>query len=99
MLAIGMGLMGITYGPLGTIIGELFPTEVRYTGTSLAFNSAAILGASMAPYIATALARKYGLWSVGCYLAGSAVVTLIGVALMKPVATFRHEPSPAVPEL
>jgi metabolite-proton symporter len=83
MLAIGMGLMGITYGPLGTVIGELFPTGVRYTGTSLAFNGAAILGASVAPYIATWLARRYGLASVGWYLAGSALVTLAGVALMR----------------
>jgi metabolite-proton symporter len=83
MLAVGMALMGITYGPLGTVIGELFPTEVRYTGTSLAFNSAAILGASLAPYIATSLARRYGLGSVGWYLAGSAAVTLVGIALMR----------------
>jgi metabolite-proton symporter len=88
MMAIGMGLMGVTYGPLGTVIGELFPTEVRYTGTSLAFNGAAILGASMAPYIATSLAHKYGLASVGWYLAGSAVVTLVGIALMKFEADF-----------
>jgi len=83
MLAIGNALMGITYGPLGTVIGELFPTEVRYTGTSLAFNGAAIVGASMAPYIATWLGRRYGLGSVGWYLTGSAVVTLIGIALMR----------------
>ena len=88
MMAIGMGLMGVTYGPLGTVIGELFPTEVRYTGTSLAFNGAAILGASMAPYIATSLAHKYGLASVGWYLAGSAVVTLVGIALMRRVEAF-----------
>jgi metabolite-proton symporter len=88
MLAIGMGMMGVTYGPLGTVIGELFPTEVRYTGTSLAFNSAAILGASMAPYIATWLARSYGLPSVGWYLTGSAAVTLIGLAMMRFVGDF-----------
>jgi metabolite-proton symporter len=92
MLAIGMGMMGVTYGPLGTVIGELFPTEVRYTGTSLAFNSAAILGASMAPYIATWLARNHGLASVGWYLSGSAVITLAGIAMMRFQPEFTRSP-------
>ncbi len=43
MMAVGLALMGLTYGPLGTIISELFPTAVRYTGSSLAFNFAGIL--------------------------------------------------------
>jgi metabolite-proton symporter len=83
MLVAGMALMGVTYGTLGVLLTELFPTEVRYTGCSLAFNTAAILGASMAPYIALWLARRYGLWSVGAYLAGSAVLTLAGLAMVK----------------
>ena len=33
-LAVGLGLMGLTYGPLGTVLSELFPTAVRYTGSS-----------------------------------------------------------------
>jgi hypothetical protein len=88
MLAIGNALMGVTYGPLGTVIGELFPTEVRYTGTSVAFNSATILGASMAPYLATWLARTHGLGSVGWYLTGSAAVTLVGLGMMRFVGDF-----------
>ncbi len=56
-MAIGLALMGMTYGPLGTVLSELFPTAVRYTGSSLAFNFAGILGASLAPYIATWLAK------------------------------------------
>jgi hypothetical protein len=65
------------------LLTELFPTAVRYTGCSLAFNLAAILGASMAPYVATWLATRYGLWSVGAYLAGSAVVTVVGVGMVR----------------
>src|SRR5690606_12753686 len=52
-LTLGLGLMGMTYGPLGTVLSELFPTAVRYTGASLTFNMAGIFGASLAPYIAT----------------------------------------------
>jgi MFS family permease len=81
MMAVGLGLMGMTYGPLGTLVSELFPTRVRYTGSSLAFSLAGILGASLAPYIATYLARSYGLPYVGYYLTGSAVVTLVGLLM------------------
>ena len=51
MMSLGLALMGLTYGPLGTVLSELFPTSVRYTGSSLAFNFAGIFGASLAPYI------------------------------------------------
>ena len=56
-MALGLSLMGMTYGPLGTVLSELFPTAVRYTGSSLTFNFAGIFGASLAPYIATWLAQ------------------------------------------
>ncbi len=64
-LILGLTLMGLTYGPLGTIVAELFPTPLRYTGSSLAFSLAGIFGASLAPSIATWLARTYGLAYVG----------------------------------
>ncbi len=82
-LCLGLGLMGMTYGPLGTMLSELFPTEVRYTGASLTFNFAGILGASFAPFIATWLAGNYGLSYVGLYLTGAALITLTALAFSK----------------
>jgi metabolite-proton symporter len=78
-LCLGLALMGLTYGPLGTALAELFATSVRYTGASLTFNLAGIVGASLAPYLATSLAQKYGLPSVGYYLSGAGLVTLIAL--------------------
>jgi metabolite-proton symporter len=78
-MAIGLSLMGLTYGPLGTALSELFPTAVRYTGSSLTFNLAGIFGASLAPYAATWLAKNYGLRYVGYYLTSAAVLTLVGL--------------------
>ena len=78
-MALGLGLMGMTYGPLGTALSEMFPTSVRYTGSSLTFNFAGIFGASLAPYIATYLANRFGLQSVGYYLTGAAALTLVGL--------------------
>ncbi|MBA3485774.1 MAG: MHS family MFS transporter [Lysobacter sp.] len=75
-LALGLALMGLTYGPLGTLLAGMFPTAVRYTGASLAFNLSGILGASLAPYVAMWLALNHGLAYVGYYLAAAAVLTL-----------------------
>jgi metabolite-proton symporter len=82
-MGLGLALMGLTYGPLGTVLSELFPTSVRYTGSSLTFNLAGIFGASLAPYIATSLAQKYGLAYVGYYLTAAALLTLIGLARIR----------------
>jgi metabolite-proton symporter len=79
MLVLGMSLVGLVYGPLGTVLSEFFPTSVRYSGSSLAFNLAGIFGASLAPYAATFLARKYGLQYVGYYLSVAALVSLAGL--------------------
>jgi metabolite-proton symporter len=82
-LILGLALMGMTYGPLGTLLSELFPTSVRYTGSSLTFNLAGIFGASLAPYLATWLAKTHGLQFVGYYLTGCALLTILGLWLSK----------------
>ena len=81
-LSLGLGLMGLTYGPLGTALSELFPTAIRYTGASLTFNLAGIVGASLAPYIATWLAQHYGLAYVGYYLSAAGVLTLMALLMI-----------------
>ncbi|WCT12510.1 MFS transporter [Mucilaginibacter jinjuensis] len=78
-LAIGMFLMGLTYGPIGTALAGIFPASVRYTGASLAFTLAGILGASLTPYMATTLAHNYGLAYVGYYLTAASTVTLLAL--------------------
>jgi metabolite-proton symporter len=81
-LSLGLALMGLTYGPLGAALSGLFPTAVRYTGASMAFNLAGIVGASLAPYLATWLASHYGLPAVGQYLAVVGGVTLLALLAM-----------------
>ncbi|AGB84579.1 MULTISPECIES: MFS transporter [Serratia] len=87
-LLCGLSIMGLTFGPMGALLPELFPTEVRYTGASFSYNVASILGASVAPYIATWLNANYGLFYVGMYLAAMATLTLIALLLMKET---RHQ--------
>ncbi|GAA4361370.1 MFS transporter [Paeniglutamicibacter cryotolerans] len=69
LLAIVLGLsivQGFTAGPYGAFAGELFPTNVRYSGTSIGYQLASTLGAGFTPMIATALVIAGGgkLWLV-----------------------------------
>jgi metabolite-proton symporter len=88
-LSLGLALMGCTYGALRTALAGLFPTAVRYTGASLTFNLAGILGGSLAPYIATDLASSYGIAYVGYYLAAAAAITLAAQLMLhrRPLPT------------
>jgi len=90
VMIVGFTLMGLTYGPLGTMLSELFPTAVRYTGASMTFNLAGILGASLAPYAATWLATHHGLHAVGYYLAIVATVTLAAILLSHETRDVEH---------
>ncbi len=82
-LVIGMTLMGLSFGPMSAVLPELFPTNVRYTGSGIAYNVSGILGAAVAPFIATWLADKYGVAWVGVYLSVAAILTFIALLLMR----------------
>jgi MFS family permease len=82
-LIIELFLMGATFAPMGALLPELFPTNVRYTGAGVAYNLGGILGASVAPYIAQVLSAKGGLTWVGGYVSVAALVSLVGVLCMR----------------
>ncbi|MGZ5198905.1 MAG: MFS transporter [Telluria sp.] len=92
-MVLGLSLTGLTYGPLGTLLSELFPASVRYTGSSLSFNLAGILGASLAPYVALWLAKNYGVQYVGYYLSGSALLSLAALLLTHRTAATSAAPA------
>jgi MFS family permease len=85
----------LAYGPLGTVLSELFPTAVRYTGSSLTFNLAGIFGASLTPYAATWLATTYGLQAVGYYLSAATVLAVIGLIMARET---KDESLSSIPE-
>ena len=76
LCGVGLALMGATFGPMAALLPEMFPTEVRYSGASLAYNLASITGASVPTIVALQLNKDYGLWGVGLYLAANGVMTL-----------------------
>jgi metabolite-proton symporter len=75
-IIVGLALMGFTFGPMAALLPELFPTEVRYSGASLAYNLASIVGASVPTLVALELNKAYGLQGVGLYLAANGLLTL-----------------------
>ena len=82
-LVIGMALMGMTFGPMAALLHELFQTEVRYSGASLAYNIASIIGATIAAMISLKINALYGLMGVGIYLAINAFLTLLALLASK----------------
>ena len=75
----GMILMGFIFGPMSAILPELFPSNVRYTGSGIAYNVSSILGAAIAPFIATALSSNYGPKAVGYYLVVVTAISLVAI--------------------
>jgi metabolite-proton symporter len=82
-LSIGMGLMGLSFGPMSALLPELFPTNVRYTGSGVSYNLASIIGAALTPFVAAWLARNHGAGSVGYYLAFLGSMTFVALLLSK----------------
>jgi metabolite-proton symporter len=84
-LILGFTLMGMTFGPMGALLPELYPTNVRYTGSGISYNVASILGAAVAPFIAVWL---WGLGNgspflVGLYLSVMAAITFVALMIGK----------------
>lgn len=82
-LSMALFAMGLTYGPLGAWLPSLFPARVRYSGASVSFNMAGILGGGLAPLIAQRLSDSAGLGAVGAYLALCSGLSLVGLLALR----------------
>ncbi len=82
-LCAALGAIGLTFAPLGALLPELFPTEVRYTGAASAYNLGGILGASVAPSLAQVLEQAGGVAWVGYYIAVAAAISFVAVLSMR----------------
>jgi MFS family permease len=92
-LIVGFTLMGATFGPMAAILPELFPANVRYTGSAIAYNLSSVLGAAPASFVAIALwqfGKGSTVW-VGVYLAAAAVLTFVALLLTKETRDAKFE--------
>ncbi|MFW0794234.1 MFS transporter [Gordonia sp. CPCC 205515] len=86
-IMLGNGVaQGLIYGPIAAYVASLFPADVRYTGASIGYQGASALGAGLTPVIASALVLLPvgGLWWVGAYWAGLALVSAAVAAFYRP---------------
>lgn len=83
----GLAFHAAMYGPQAAFIAELFPTRVRYTGASLGYQGAGILGGALAPIVSTALLKRYdSTLPVALYVAGMLLVSIVCVVLAPETA-------------
>ncbi|GAA2823744.1 MFS transporter [Crossiella cryophila] len=72
------------FGPQAAFISELFSTKLRYTGASLGYQLAGVLGGALAPLISLALLESTGSWvAIGVYVAAALLLT-IGALIVAP---------------
>lgn len=86
ILAICLGLVihGFMYAPQPSIMSEMFPTRMRYSGVSLGYQVTSIVAGSLAPVIATALLQGFGSWvPIAIYLAIAAAITFVAVISLR----------------
>jgi MFS family permease len=70
------------YGPQAAFVAEQFSPRLRYTGSSLAYTLAGVIGGAVAPLIFTALLGSFGTWlPLALYVVLTAVLTVVGVLL------------------
>src|SRR4029453_12057552 len=75
---------------IGAFFSELFPTDVRYSGTSVAYNLASLIAGSLSPIIALALYSAFGTgYAIGIYLAGMGLISMVSVMFAKETKGLR----------
>ncbi len=71
---------GAMYGPQAALITELFPTRVRYSGASMGYQLAGVLGGALAPIVAVTLVGRFGSTvPVTLYVIGALAVSAVAV--------------------
>ncbi|MHC6222860.1 MFS transporter [Arthrobacter sp. MMS24-S77] len=85
LAAVGGLLIFAAYSSvIGAFFSEMFPTKVRYSGTSVAYNLASLIAGSLSPIIALALYKTFGTGqAIALYLAGMGLISIISVAFAK----------------
>lgn len=78
----GLAFHSLMYGPQAAFIAEQFPARLRYTGSSLGYTLAGLIGGAIAPLVfATLLRDANAAWLIGAYISVACAITLVGLAL------------------
>lgn len=72
-----LAIFGVSYGPAGALLPEMFRTEYRYTGAGMAYNLAGVIGGGTAPMLAARFTEAGHTSYVGLMLAGFGALSLL----------------------
>ncbi|MEU6097151.1 MFS transporter [Streptomyces sp. NPDC047079] len=91
-VVVGLAIHSFMYGPQAAFVAEQFSPRLRYTGSSLAYTLAGLIGGAVAPLLFTSLLGSYDSWvPLALYIAATAVVTLVGLCLGRDAAHAERE--------
>ncbi|MDQ1042692.1 MFS transporter [Streptomyces sp. V4I2] len=91
-VVVGLAIHSFMYGPQAAFVAEQFSPRLRYTGSSLAYTLAGLIGGAVAPLLFTALLSSYDSWvPLALYIAVAAVVTVGGLCLGRDSAPAMEE--------
>ncbi len=86
----GLSIFAAYSAVIGAFYSELFPTNVRYLGTSVAYNAASLIAGGLSPIIALALYQQFGSGvAIACYLAFMGVISLVSVRFARETRDIR----------
>ncbi|MBM7024827.1 MFS transporter [Clavibacter zhangzhiyongii] len=81
-IVLGLFFHSFMYGPQAAYIIEQFSPRLRYTGASLAYTIAGVIGGAIAPLMFTIIYEETGSWvGIALYLTAAVVLTLVGLAM------------------
>ncbi|NKX53671.1 MFS transporter [Arthrobacter mobilis] len=87
---VGLLIFATYSAVIGAFFSELFPTDVRYSGTSVSYNLASVVAGALSPVIALALYTQFGTgYAIGIYLAGMGLISLISALVAKETRHLR----------
>jgi MFS family permease len=96
-LVVTLAIFGISYGPAGALLPEMFQTRYRYTGAGMAYNLAGVIGGGTAPILAAELSASHGSSAIGLMLAGFGLLsTVCSFALPETQHRTMEAPAPEV---
>jgi metabolite-proton symporter len=77
-VVLSMIVHSMMYGPQAALIGESFPTHLRYGGAGLGYQLASVFAGGPAPLLATWLLHETGTpYSISVYIVIAAVITVV----------------------
>lgn len=77
-------LFGAVVATVGALYAELFPTKVRFTGTAVAYQGAAMIGGAFGPLLTSVIgADGRGVFSMGLLLAATIVISLVCLVFLR----------------